>query len=67
MILAAVRVEHLAKNDNAIAPAGQDFLPLPGSTKQGLVNPDQGFMFSGHEHHALTHYSDIDDFTPSEP
>ena len=58
-ILAAAQVEHPAKNDPALAPVGRDFLPLLTSTKQGLVNPDQAFVFAGHERHTLTRYNDI--------
>lgn len=58
-ILAAAQVEHPAKNDPALAPVGRDFLPLLTSDKQGLVNPDQAYVFAGHERHTLTRYNDV--------
>lgn len=58
-ILAAAQVEHPSKNDPALAPVGRDFLPLLASGRQGLVNPDQAFVFAGHERHTLTRYNDI--------
>jgi N-sulfoglucosamine sulfohydrolase len=58
-ILAASQIEHPAKNDRALAPVGRDFLPLLTSDAQGLVNPDAGFVFAGHERHTLTRYNDI--------
>jgi uncharacterized sulfatase len=58
-ILAAARVGHPAKDDPSLAPVGRDFLPLLTSTKQGLVNPNQAFVFAGHERHTLTRYNDI--------
>jgi uncharacterized sulfatase len=58
-LLAAAQVEHPAKNDPALAPVGRDFLPLLTGGKQGLVNPEQAFVFAGHERHTLTRYNDI--------
>lgn len=58
-ILAAAQVEHPAKNNPALAPVGRDFLPLLTGMKEGLVNPDQAFVFAGHERHTLTRYNDI--------
>lgn len=58
-ILAAARVDHPVKDDPSLAPVGRDFLPLLTSTKQGLVNPDQAFVFAGHERHTLTRYNDV--------
>jgi N-sulfoglucosamine sulfohydrolase len=58
-ILAAAQVVHPAKNDPSLAPVGRDLLPVLTSTKQGIVNPAQAFVFAGHERHTLTRYNDI--------
>jgi uncharacterized sulfatase len=57
-ILAATGIEHPAKGNPALAPIGRDLMPLLQSTKQGLVNPEQAYVYAGHERHTLTRYND---------
>ena len=58
-LLAAAGVVHPAKDNPDLAPVGRDFLPLLTGTGQGLVNPEQAFVFAGHERHTLTRYNDL--------
>ncbi len=58
-ILAAAQVEHPAREDPTLAPVGRNVLPLLTSDRQGLLEPEQAFVFAGHERHTLTRYNDI--------
>jgi uncharacterized sulfatase len=58
-ILSAAQVQHPGENAASLAPVGRDLLPLLTSTKQGLVTPDQAFVFAGHERHTLTRHNDL--------